>query len=410
MAVNFTFTGRLIGKARKGTVRGMLTNVSLSDTPQATTWYDEFGNVVNLQPTDRLQIHTMTASTDQTQDRVLIATCCGLEEFALGLKGDRTVFWNLSSAPLLLPFGANLTVTEGTLIWTPTQLPGLWGWWDAADANTFDLTGNDIDEWRDKSGNARHFTPTTLTGATTTPTRTGDIGGTTAVDFQRDSCLDQAYTLNDIDTSILHILGVITTMSSGSGDTILATRDDSGASWFISQGSTTLLQSGVSSLGPFGSEPDLTVTINEEVMFSTRYDLRIGDPFGTTLVAPTGSIAKTRKNGGAEVVDGITSTTYNPSNDRLGMGANPIDTGISGGWQGEVGEIILVKGDLTDAQRQTAEGYLGWKWGLEDLLPLDHPYRFDGSEFGFPALTTFNTADDELFLTADGEAFIVQDA
>jgi len=98
-------------------------------------------------------------------------------------------------------------------------------------------------------------------------------------------------------------------------------------------------------------------------MFSARFDQRVGDPFGTTFVAPTGERMKVRKNGGAEVVDTSTGTTWNPSNDRLGMGANPIDTGISGQWQGEVGEIILVNGDLTDPQRQTAEGYLAWKWG-----------------------------------------------
>jgi len=119
MAVNLTFTGRLVGKGRKGTVRGMLTDVSLSDTPQAATWYDEFNNVVNLQTTDRLQIHTLTASTDQTQDRLLISTCCGITEFALGIKNDNTVFWDLSSSPLLLPFGANLTVAEGTLVSVP---------------------------------------------------------------------------------------------------------------------------------------------------------------------------------------------------------------------------------------------------------------------------------------------------
>ena len=40
----------------------------------------------------------------------------------------------------------------------PSDLPSIAGWWDASDASTFTYSsGSLVSEWRDKSGNARHF-------------------------------------------------------------------------------------------------------------------------------------------------------------------------------------------------------------------------------------------------------------
>ena len=42
---------------------------------------------------------------------------------------------------------------------------------------------------------------------------------------------------------------------------------------------------------------------------------------------------------------------------------------------GLVGEFIIVADDVTDETRQKIEGYLAWKWGLQDDLPEGHPYE-----------------------------------
>lgn len=39
-----------------------------------------------------------------------------------------------------------------------------------------------------------------------------------------------------------------------------------------------------------------------------------------------------------------------------------------------VAEVIVYNRALTDADRQKAEGYLAWKWGLQASLPAGHPY------------------------------------
>lgn len=40
-----------------------------------------------------------------------------------------------------------------------------------------------------------------------------------------------------------------------------------------------------------------------------------------------------------------------------------------------IGEILIYNVALNNTQRQTIEGYLAWKWGMESTLPLDHPYK-----------------------------------
>lgn len=44
-------------------------------------------------------------------------------------------------------------------------------------------------------------------------------------------------------------------------------------------------------------------------------------------------------------------------------------------YWGDIGEIIMYDGILTDAQREQTEGYLAHKYGLQSQLPEGHPYK-----------------------------------
>jgi hypothetical protein len=39
-------------------------------------------------------------------------------------------------------------------------------------------------------------------------------------------------------------------------------------------------------------------------------------------------------------------------------------------------EILIFTGDMSTDDRQTVEGYLAWKWGLQGNLPTAHPYKY----------------------------------
>lgn len=90
-------------------------------------------------------------------------------------------------------------------------------------------------------------------------------------------------------------------------------------------------------------------------------------------------------------VNGLVAGTYSYTpNSTTNFGASTYDT-LIGAYNNSTGtgtpqadyylngnicEIISYKNtyDMTDATRQTVEGYLAYRWGLQSLLPLSHPY------------------------------------
>jgi hypothetical protein len=44
-------------------------------------------------------------------------------------------------------------------------------------------------------------------------------------------------------------------------------------------------------------------------------------------------------------------------------------------FNGSIYEIIVFSSTLSANDRQRVEGYLAWKWGLQNNLPSTHPYR-----------------------------------
>lgn len=59
--------------------------------------------------------------------------------------------------------------------------------------------------------------------------------------------------------------------------------------------------------------------------------------------------------------------------DRIGLKWNKNKSVPS--WTGVISEIIVTSSILVDADREKVEGYLAHKWGLQDDLPSDHPYK-----------------------------------
>ena len=56
-------------------------------------------------------------------------------------------------------------------------------------------------------------------------------------------------------------------------------------------------------------------------------------------------------------------------------------------WGGGYSEFVFTDGSEDLATQQKIEGYLSWKWGLEGKLPDGHPYKTDGSLFGYEKIT-----------------------
>jgi len=103
---------------------------------------------------------------------------------------------------------------------------------------------------------------------------------------------------------------------------------------------------------------------------STSNNVAIRDGVPVMLAAYyDGFDAVSRVNGGA------LSATNTAAPDGATFTINEIqigrDSGTPRNYHGEM--IILATADLATIEK--VEGYLAWKWGMEDALPVDHTYK-----------------------------------
>lgn len=82
---------------------------------------------------------------------------------------------------------------------------------------------------------------------------------------------------------------------------------------------------------------------------------------------------------------GETATTGTAANTILARGCiGSLPTAsISGAFTGVIQEILVFNRLLSDAERQSLEGYLALKWGLKSHLPGGHPYSASGPTISY---------------------------
>ena len=77
---------------------------------------------------------------------------------------------------------------------------------------------------------------------------------------------------------------------------------------------------------------------------------------------------------GVQIMYNNSITWSTPSNPEYRIGARQYN-GYSGNrLKGSIAEVLFFNTQKGTADRQSIEGYLAWKWGLQSLLPLNHPY------------------------------------
>jgi hypothetical protein len=291
--------------------------------------------------------------------------------------------------------------------WTPAELTGLALWLDAADSSTITLNGGNVSQWDDKSGNGNHVSNATAatqpaylaTGWNGKPTlsftqsgleflfKDGVSNFASNTDFTIASAFEflQAYNTWDM------IAGWRSVPNSNSGT--------SGA---------PVLQ-GMSAAQQIGYHNTDQVDIRIKVDVTTR--------LGKKIATISRSGGTDGNNGAATVTStGFSQATYDT--DTTQTWASSAATGFQVGGRQQaatqygdkyISEVVGCNTKLSTEDRQKLEGYLAWKWGLAENLPPDHPYRIDGSFFGYGSFTNlFIPSGSDLLVTSDGDVFIVQ--
>jgi hypothetical protein len=260
-------------------------------------------------------------------------------------------------------------------LWTPSNLSsGTLAGWYKADAITGKNDGDDIDSWVDSSGNSNTLTQTQA-GADPSY-QTDEINSLPIVRFDKDASPGDNLLNADLGGDF----------EPGTGDFFVAMvakfPNSSGTQFVMAKA-----DSGVQGLNMFISGGNLTFrpqTVGGTTQTIVQNSVT-GDDFHVYVCRRSSSTLAGRFDGSTWSTDDGTKTNdgnvNNDSNFRLGSSS-------TGGLDADmdVGEALIGTGTLTDSDLQRMTGYLAWKWGLQDNLPSDHPYKTFPPTFTLPTV------------------------
>ena len=262
--------------------------------------------------------------------------------------------------------------------WSPSQLTTAM-WLDISDSTTITTVSGGVSEWRDKSGNLRHAGQSSVT---LRPTITNNaLNNLPLIVF------DGVNDYMDIPTTILQtqskpsIFYVFVRNNAGSTDgyspeiTFNSTNNGDNGSFHYVKSNLTAASYPMYTAGGWGNYDGAGSYTNgsaEIISFATLTST------STYTVYKNGTV-----EGSAAAGNALTTFT----GFRLAQQQGSRTSGIS------FGEIILLF-NATTANRESIEGYLAWKWGIQSKLPANHPYKSGvgmvGSSYAMPISFTFS--------------------
>ena len=258
--------------------------------------------------------------------------------------------WGLTtSVPSIHPFSS---IRPHLRTFQPTDIPGCQLWLDAADQSSLVLSGSNVTQWNDKSGNGKNAT------ATGTPTYV--TGG--GVNFNGSSYfLNQAFTMNLSQRSIFIVMQE-TTHTDFYGVLPFIPDPNSGNDSTTANGLSIETKNGLrfyANSGGYTSDIGNT-TLLVKAIYNDNMNVTTGSGFvnGTNVI-----------NANANYTAGTCSG--------YGVGGRWLSGSMSGSYRlnGVIYEIIIFNTPLTTSQRQSIEGYLAHKWGLTTPIPSTHPFK-----------------------------------
>jgi hypothetical protein len=204
-------------------------------------------------------------------------------------------------------------------------------WLDASDASTITADINDaVSQWNDKSGNNNHVTQANVANQ---PTKGVDM--ISFVGVNDNMLTNSAINNSDIDIYYVRRQPSAVSIDFNGGGFAICSKNGDGSPINSSFGSPSYYVNGTSETPANRDQIHDLIDTNNKMMLS--------------------------------VVGGNMSSWSS-----FGLST------YGGEWRfdGDFYEIVLVDGStIDDATRQKIEGYLAHKWGLEDDLPVSHPYK-----------------------------------
>lgn len=238
---------------------------------------------------------------------------------------------------------------------TPRSIADLGLWLDASVDSSLTFNGNNVSEWRDLSGNGRHFSQSTAASQPSGVGRTQN--GIRVLDFDGNRVLSG----NAASLNIARNVGGVSIFFAGKWDTlagqstgVFISRGDNATSgrcnidYAAATSSFRMIGRRLDSDSPVVLTPAATTNAG---VFAGIFDYANSDGFfrinGSTVASSTSFLT-----------DGVTQ-----DNDSLGVFIGGI-AGATSGLDGFMGEVITYRRAVSVSERQAIEQYLGAKWGI----------------------------------------------
>ncbi len=252
-----------------------------------------------------------------------------------------------------------------------SQLSGIQLWLDAADSTSLTLSGSTVTAWRDKSGlsNDATINNSVTFNASDKSVRTDGTNGyfTSPLDTRKTT------------STYYNVFLVYKWLSSSSNTNQSLWGNDVGGGWnrfqLLSFPSSTGIAYGLSRGATSPNTTNISaLNTSNTLLYSANYAYNI-------------------TNGSYAYVNGSQSINFTE------VAASP-ETSTQLIFFGQLGsdqyfasiafhEIIVARLEISNQTRQAIEGYLAWKWGLQNNLPSTHPYSLSPF-YAFPPFPITN--------------------
>lgn len=275
------------------------------------------------------------------------------------LEGYLAWKWGLQQQlPTSHPFRS--IIPRAHTVFSPNLYSSLSIWLDASDSSTYTLSSLTVRSWTDKSGcnnspNIIYGNPRLSNSA---------INNRSAIWFDS---ISSSFIGPYVNRSGFATAFAVATYSSISGDRRMLSvgelgQPDQAGFWraaFITTTSTSNLSMWKQN------------TANQGAILASVSMSTFNTPFIVSMTYSNGT-ASNSFNGGFSIQTGGSSGDLSTIQYALGT-----SLGTGGGnttWSGYIGEFLMFNSALSSEDRQTVEGYLAWKWGIKNILPLSNPY------------------------------------
>lgn len=244
---------------------------------------------------------------------------------------------------------------DGAAAWTPLQLT-LSGWYDASDETTITDSSGSVSQWDDKSTSGNDLGQ--IDGARQPTTGTRLLNGLNVLDFN-DDVLTTTITPISLSSTGVTIF-IVAKFENLSGSTFRGGLEILPDGLDINKGINFFNDRNIDFRARRGPSPFLDGVFSssdtDDHVFGLSYSNTLSSIYldGTKGTDSTGAKDRTVQNVYVGGLQGLASVTN---------------------LDGYIAEVFIAPSILSDSDRQKSEGYLAHKWGLEDNLPVSHPYK-----------------------------------